>query len=153
MSIEPAVPRPLRWLEIPISFSRDDEWTSFSKPGKFALVLDPVVAEVRLTRVLIDDGSGLNLIFTSTLRKMGLYLTDMLVPSKFPFYGIVPGNAVHPLRVHQIQSCQLRIFLSCHTGQTGTGQIHGSAALRLFASQDARMKWGTHSPRRLEEVV
>jgi hypothetical protein len=24
MSIEPAVPRPLRWLKVPISFSRDD---------------------------------------------------------------------------------------------------------------------------------
>jgi hypothetical protein len=28
---------------------------------------------------------------------MGLDFTDMLVPSKSPFYGIVPGNAVHPL--------------------------------------------------------
>jgi hypothetical protein len=56
-----------------------------------------VVAEVRLTKVLIDSGSGLNLIFTGTLRKMGLDLTDMLVPSKSPFYGIVPGNAAHPL--------------------------------------------------------
>jgi hypothetical protein len=61
------------------------------------LVLDLVVAEVRLTRVLIDGGSGLNLIFTITLRKMGLDLMDMLVPSQSPFYGIVPGNAVHPL--------------------------------------------------------
>jgi hypothetical protein len=43
------------------------------------------VVEVRLTRVLIDGGSGLNLIFTSTLRKMGLDLTDMFVPSKSPF--------------------------------------------------------------------
>jgi hypothetical protein len=56
-----------------------------------------VVAEVKLTRVLIDGRSGLNLIFASTLRKMGLDLTDMLVPSKSPFYGIVPGNAVHSL--------------------------------------------------------
>jgi hypothetical protein len=56
-----------------------------------------VVAEVKLTRVLIDDGSGLNLIFTSTLRKMGLDLMDMLIPSKSPFYDIVPGNAAHPL--------------------------------------------------------
>jgi hypothetical protein len=55
------------------------------------------VAEVKLTRVLIDGGSGINLIFASTLRKMRLDLTDMLVPSKSPFYGIVPGNAVHPL--------------------------------------------------------
>jgi hypothetical protein len=47
----------------------------------------PVVAEVRLTKV----------IFANTLRKMGLDFTDMLVPSKSPFYGIVPGNAAHPL--------------------------------------------------------
>jgi hypothetical protein len=59
--------------------------------------LDPVVAEVRLTKVLVDGGSGLNLIFASTLRKMGLDFTDMLVPSKSPFYGIVPDNVAHPL--------------------------------------------------------
>jgi hypothetical protein len=97
MSVKPTVPRPLQWSEVPISFSRDDRWTSFLEPGKFPLVLDLVVAEVKLTRVLIDGGSGLNLIFASTLRKMGLDLTDMLVPSKSPFYSIVPGNAVHPL--------------------------------------------------------
>jgi hypothetical protein len=97
MSVEPAVPQPLRWLEVPILFSRDDQWTSFTEPSKLPLVLDPVVAEVKLTRVLIDGRSGLNLIFASTLRKMGLDLTDMLIPSKSPFYGIVPGNAAHPL--------------------------------------------------------
>jgi hypothetical protein len=82
---------------VPILFSYDDQWTSFSEPGKFPLVLDLVVAEVRLTKVLIDGGSDLNLIFASTLRKMGLDFTDMLVPSKSPFYGIVLGNAAHPL--------------------------------------------------------
>jgi hypothetical protein len=97
MSVDPAAPRPLRWSEGPISFSCDDQSTSFLEPGKFPLVLNPVVAEVRLTKVLIDGGSGLNLIFASTLRKMGLDFTDMLVPSKSPFYGIVPGNAAHPL--------------------------------------------------------
>jgi hypothetical protein len=61
------------------------------------LVLDPVVAKVRLTKVLIDGGSGLSLIFASTLRKMGVDLTDILVPSKSSFYGFVPGNAAHPL--------------------------------------------------------
>jgi hypothetical protein len=82
--IEPAVPRPLCWSEVPISFSRNDQWTSFSKPGKFPLVLDPVVAAVKLTKVLIDGGSRLNLIFISTLKKMGLDFKDMLVPSKPP---------------------------------------------------------------------
>jgi hypothetical protein len=39
---------------------------------KFPLVLDPVMAGSQLTRVLIDDESGLNLLFVSTLKKMGL---------------------------------------------------------------------------------
>jgi hypothetical protein len=99
LSIELAAPRPLRWSEVPISFSRNDQWTSFSEPGKFPLVLDLVVAEVRLTKVLIDGGSGLNLIFASTLGKMGLEFTEMLVPSKSPFYGIVLGNAAHSLGI------------------------------------------------------
>jgi hypothetical protein len=89
-SIELAVPRPLRWSEVPISFSHDDQWMSFSELRKFPLVLDPVVVEVKLTKVLIDGRSGLNLIFVSTLKKMGLDFKDMLVPSKSPFYGIVP---------------------------------------------------------------
>jgi hypothetical protein len=97
LSIQPAVPRPLRWSEVPISFSSDDQWTSFLKPGKFPLVLDPVVAAVKLTKVLINGGSGLNLIFVNTLKKMGLDFKDMLVPSKSPFYSIVPGNAAHLL--------------------------------------------------------
>jgi hypothetical protein len=82
---------------VSISFSRNDQWTSFSEPGKFPLVLDLMVAEVRLTKVLINGGSGLNPMFASTLRKMGLDFMDMMVPSKSPFYGIVPGNAAHPL--------------------------------------------------------
>jgi hypothetical protein len=33
MSIEPAVPTPLKWSEVPITFSHVDQWTSFSQPG------------------------------------------------------------------------------------------------------------------------
>ena len=47
----------------------------------------------KLTRVLIGGGSGLNLIFVSTLRKMGLNYMSLLSPSKAPFYGIDLGNS------------------------------------------------------------
>ena len=57
------------------------------------LVLDPVIQGSKLTRVLIDGGSGLNLIFMSTLAKMGLNYMSLLTPSKAPFYGIIPGNS------------------------------------------------------------
>ena len=97
LSVEPEIQRPLKYSEVPITFSKQDQWTSFSEPGKFPLVLDHVVQGSKLTRVLIDGGSGLNLIFASTLMKMGLNYMSLLTPSKAPFYGIVPGNSSTPI--------------------------------------------------------
>jgi hypothetical protein len=97
LNIEPAVPTPLRCSEVPIIFSYADQWTSFSEPGRFPLVLKSVVAGSRLNKVLINGGSGLNVLFTKTLKKMKLYITHMLTKSTSPFYGIVPGNAAIPL--------------------------------------------------------
>jgi hypothetical protein len=163
MSVEPAVSRPLHWSEVPISFSRDDQWTSFSEPSKFPLVLDPVVAEVRLTKVLIDGGSGLNLTFASTLRKMGLDLTDMLIPSKSPFYGIVPGNAAHPVGIvvlpvtfgtrenYRTEFIKFEVanFESSYHAILGRPILAKFMAVPhyVYVLLDARTKWSTHSPR------
>jgi hypothetical protein len=97
LNIEQVVPTALRWSEVPITFSRADQWRSFSEPGRFPLVLKPVVAGSRLNKVLIDGGSGLNILFAKTLKKMKLDITHMLTKSTSPFYGIVPGNAAIPL--------------------------------------------------------
>jgi hypothetical protein len=97
LNIEPAVPTPLRWSEVPITFSLADQWTSFSEPGRFPLVLKPVVAGSRLNKVLIDGGSGLSVLFTKTLKKMKLDIAHMLTKSTSPFYSIVPGKAAIPL--------------------------------------------------------
>jgi hypothetical protein len=56
-----------------------------------------VVAGSKLNKVLIDGGSGLNVLFAKTLKKMGLDITHMLTKCTSPFYGIVPGNAAIPL--------------------------------------------------------
>jgi hypothetical protein len=97
LSIELAVLTPLRWSEVPVTFSRVDTWTSFFEPGRFPLILKPVVVGSRLNKVLIDGGSGLNVLFTKTLKKMNLDITHTLTKSTSPFYGIVPGNAAIPL--------------------------------------------------------
>jgi hypothetical protein len=96
-NIEPAVPTPLRWSEVPITFYRVDQWTSFSEPRRFPLVLKLVVTGSRLNQVLIDSGSGLNVFFTKTLKKMKLDITDILTKSVSLFYCIVLGNATIPL--------------------------------------------------------
>jgi hypothetical protein len=130
MSIEPAVPTPLRWSEVPITFSRTDQWTSFSEPGWFPLVLKPVVAGSKLNKVLIDGGSGLNVLFTKTLKKMKLDITHMLTKSTSPFYGIVPGNAAIPLAQW---SCQLP------SGKQGTTIIPSTSSSKSRTSRRRTM--------------
>jgi hypothetical protein len=70
MAIEPAIQCPLRYSDVPISFFREDQWTSFSEPEKFPLVLDSIVVGSQLTQVLIDGRSSFNLLFVNTLKKM-----------------------------------------------------------------------------------
>jgi hypothetical protein len=74
-----------------------DQWTSFSEPGRFPLVLKPVVAGSRLNKVINDGGSGLNVLFTMTLKKMKLDINHMLTKSTSLFYGIIPENTAIPL--------------------------------------------------------
>ena len=98
MASEPATPTYLNWSEYPIHFSREDQWTSVSNAGHYPLVLDPTIAGMTVTKVLIDNGTGLNIIFADTLRKIGLDFASLLTPTNTPFYGIVPGKGVMPLR-------------------------------------------------------
>jgi hypothetical protein len=42
-------------------------------------------------------GSGLNILYASTLDRMGISWSN-LHPNKAPFYGIIPGKEAVPLR-------------------------------------------------------
>ena len=46
--------------------------TSIRHGGSVALVLDPIIDGFHLTRVLMDGGSNLNLLYQDTVRKMGI---------------------------------------------------------------------------------
>src|SRR5207244_1376573 len=57
-AITPATPKYLKWLEAPITFGWADHPDHVPHPGRYPLVLDPIVWTVKLNRVLIDGGSG-----------------------------------------------------------------------------------------------
>jgi hypothetical protein len=48
------------------------------------------------SRVLIDGGSSINLLYRSSLEKLGIPLAQ-LKPSRLTFHGIVPGHSRTPL--------------------------------------------------------
>ena len=58
------------WSDTAITFNSSDETKFWTARAPAALVLSPVVDGFRLTKVLMDGGSGLNLIYEETLQKM-----------------------------------------------------------------------------------
>ena len=71
MAAEPATPRYLNWSQYPIQFSREDQWTSVGNAGHYPLVLDPTIAGMTVTKVLIDGGARLNIIFFRNSKEDG----------------------------------------------------------------------------------
>ena len=64
---EMAVPSFLRWSESSITFDQRDHPSHVARPGRYPLVIDPIVRKKRLTKVLMDGGSGLNILYVNTL--------------------------------------------------------------------------------------
>ena len=54
------------------------------------MVLDPIVDGFHLTRVLMDGGNSLNLLYQDTVRKMGID-PSRIKPTKTTFKGVIPG--------------------------------------------------------------
>ena len=57
------------WSDTAITFNASDEPKLRTTRALAALVLSPIVDGFRLTKVLMDGGSGLNLIYEETLQK------------------------------------------------------------------------------------
>ena len=67
---ETAIPSFLSWSESSITFDQRDHPSHVARPGRYPLVVDPIVRQKRLTMVLMDGGSGLNILFVDTLDAM-----------------------------------------------------------------------------------
>ena len=89
-ALEPVAPKFNPWSSCPITFDRRDHPTSIRHDGFAALVLDPIVDGFHLTRVLMDGGSSLNLLYQDTVRKMGID-PSRIKPTKTTFKGVIPG--------------------------------------------------------------
>jgi hypothetical protein len=90
-------PPSLDWSEDAMTFSREDHPNRIPNPGQYPLVVDQVIENARFSKVLMEGGSSLNILYAHTLRLLGIGL-DQLRSSTTPFHGIAPGKRVQPLR-------------------------------------------------------
>jgi hypothetical protein len=65
-------------------------------PGHLALVVAPQVGGYKFTKVLMDNGSSINILYYDTFCRMNLTDKD-LKPSSTVFHGVVPGKLAYPV--------------------------------------------------------
>ena len=89
-------PEYLNWYEQNITFRRADHPPLVPRPGHAGLVVEAQIGEFNMSKVFMDGGSGLNLLFASTLRAMNIP-TEALSTSDTAFHGIIPTEPAYPL--------------------------------------------------------
>ena len=60
-------------------------------------MVDPIISMKQLTKVLMDGGSGLNIMYAEMLNTIG-FDRARIRPTGAPFHGIVPRKWAVPLR-------------------------------------------------------
>ena len=99
-AVMPAVPKFMHWSEQEITWSRRDTPRLMPNPRGYALVVDPTfigpTLNVRFSKVLIDNGSAINIMYEDTMVKLGITM-NMLQPSTTTFHGIVSGVSCAPM--------------------------------------------------------
>ena len=91
-----AVPSFLHLLESLITFDQRDHPSHIARPGHYPLIIDPIIHKKCLTKVLMDGGSGFNILYVDTLDAMRIPRSELRLVSS-PFHGMILGTQVHPL--------------------------------------------------------
>ena len=58
------------------------------------MILDPIIGGIQFSNVLMDGGSGLNMIYQDTIQHMGIN-PARICRSKTSFQGVIPGPDTH----------------------------------------------------------
>jgi hypothetical protein len=66
MAVSPATREYFKWSKVPITFDHSDQMDFVPKPGRYPLIVSPIIKDVKLNRVLVDGGWSLNNLFLKT---------------------------------------------------------------------------------------
>ena len=91
------IPSFLSWSGSSVTFDQRDHPSHIARPSRYPLIVDPIIRKKRLTKVLMDVGSGLNILYADTLDTMRIPRSELRSVSSL-FHGIILGARAYPLR-------------------------------------------------------
>src|SRR3954464_550408 len=83
--------RPLRWSSTPIIFDIEDHPDRTTAVGCLPMLVSPTIRNLKVTKMLVNGGAGLNLISSAVLRR--LQVPDSELEETGTFQGINPGRS------------------------------------------------------------
>jgi hypothetical protein len=107
-----AKPSYLKWSEVPITFDREDHPDHVPRSGSYPLLVAPLFKFKRVHKVLMDGGSGINVLYASTLDDIGIPRSQLRL-STAPFHRV---RLRCDLKTEVDFSCRVKWTLICDFG-------------------------------------
>ena len=82
--------KPLKWSCIPIIFDEEIHPDRATAVGSLPLLVSPMIRNLKVTKMLVDGGAGLNLISPVMIRR--LQIPDGDLEEMGTFQGVNPGR-------------------------------------------------------------
>ena len=83
MEPAPEARKPLRWSRTPIIFDEEDHPCRTTAVGCLPLLVSPTIRNLKVTKMLVDGGAGLNLISPTVINKLQIGEEELEVTDTF----------------------------------------------------------------------
>jgi hypothetical protein len=159
-SVKVVAPVYLDWSDKPITFNQGDHPDCVPSPGRYPLVVDPIIGNARLTKVLMDGGSSLNIIYARDPRALGDRFVhdpgwcDALsrdhprearpAPWTTRSARLLRNSLQLPQGNPHVRGGRIPRDLPRGAGETVLRQVHDRPQLHVPQAQDARPQRGHH---------
>jgi hypothetical protein len=83
--VEPAADsrKPLKWSRTPIIFDEKDHPDCITMVGCLPLLVSPTIRNLKVTKMLVDSGAGLNLISPKVISKLQIAEEELKATGTF----------------------------------------------------------------------
>ena len=143
--------KPLKWSSTPLIFDAEDHPDRTTAVGCLPLLVSPTIRNLKVNKMLVDGGAGLNLISPVVIKRLQIPYGDL--EETGTFQGVNPGRSQPKGKVtlpvtfggelaqngeDRLRRSRDPLALQQDPRPPSTSQVHGGVALRLQHAEAAR---------------